>query len=60
MDILGHALWTTAAADCSRRRLGRQVHLGWAAFWGIFPTFSALLFQRWYESGGAPREPLTR
>lgn len=56
MDILGHALWTTAAAAGARRRLGCQVHLGWAAFWGIFPdVFSfaipAIVRIWWYATG---------
>src|ERR1019366_1591586 len=37
MDIIAHALWTTAAATALRQSLQRPVRLGWAAFWGVFP-----------------------
>lgn len=37
MDIVAHALWTTAAATLVRRKVNRPIHLGWAAFWGVIP-----------------------
>jgi len=56
MDIIAHALWTTAAATTARRRLHRKIHLGWAAFWGVFPdVFSfaipAVVRIWWYATG---------
>jgi len=58
MDIVAHALWTTAAATTARRRMGRPLHLGWAVFWGVFPdVFSfaipATLRIWWYVSGAS-------
>ncbi len=37
MDILAHALWTTAAGIAGRRKLKRRIHLGWLAAWGVGP-----------------------
>ena len=56
MDIIAHALWTTAAAASARRRLPQEIHLGWAAFWGIFPdlfsfTIPAVVRIWWYATG---------
>ena len=56
MDVFAHALWTTAAAKIARDKTGRQLHLGWAAFWGIFPdVFSfavpAVVRVWWYVTG---------
>lgn len=56
MDIIAHALWTTAAATTGRQRLHRRIHLGWAAFWGIFPdlfsfTIPAVVRIWWYATG---------
>jgi hypothetical protein len=56
MDVIAHALWTTAAGTTARWKLRRQIHLGWAAFWGIFPdVFSfavpAVVRVWWYASG---------
>ncbi len=56
MDILAHALWTTAAAVPARQKLNRPFSLRWAAFWGIFPdVFSfaipAVLRIWWYATG---------
>jgi len=56
MDVLAHALWTTAAASAARRKLARPTHLGWAAFWGVFPdVFSfaipAVVRIWWYATG---------
>ncbi|MBZ5584635.1 MAG: hypothetical protein LAQ30_20965 [Acidobacteriia bacterium] len=41
MDILAHALWTTAAGAAARRKLHTPVHRGWAVFWGVFPDLFA-------------------
>lgn len=56
MDVIAHALWTTAAAGAGRRKLHRRIHLGWAAFWGIFPdlfsfTIPAVVRIWWYATG---------
>ena len=56
MDIIAHALWTTAAAATGRRKLHRRIHLGWAAFWGIFPdlfsfAIPAVVRIWWYATG---------
>jgi hypothetical protein len=56
MDVLAHVLWTTAAASGARRKLARPIHLGWAAFWGVFPdVFSfaipAVVRIWWYATG---------
>jgi hypothetical protein len=56
MDIIAHALWTTAAASTARRKVSRRIQLGWAAFWGVFPdVFSfaipALVRIWWYATG---------
>jgi len=59
MDIFAHALWTVAAATVVRRKLGRPIHLGWAAFWGVFPdlvsfTIPAVL-KIWWRLTGASK-----
>lgn len=46
MDVFAHTLWTNAAARAgnkmSKKKGGRfHVHVGWAAFWGVFPDFFA-------------------
>lgn len=56
MDILAHALWTTAAAIPARRKLSRPFSVPWAAFWGVFPdvfsfTIPAILRIWWYATG---------
>lgn len=56
MDILAHALWTTAAAKLASNRTGRRLRLAWAAFWGVFPdlfSFSVPAVVRiwWYLTG---------
>ena len=56
MDIVAHALWTTAAARTARRKWHAQIHIGWALFWGIFPdVFSfaipAVVRIWWYATG---------
>jgi hypothetical protein len=58
MDIIAHALWTTAAATVVRRKLDRPIHLGWAAFWGVFPdlisfTIPAVLRVWWRLTGAS-------
>jgi hypothetical protein len=62
MDIIAHALWTTAAATVVRRKLDRPINLGWAAFWGVFPdlisfTIPAVL-RVWWRLTGASRSLL--
>ncbi|HEY1467749.1 MAG TPA: hypothetical protein VGF61_01810 [Candidatus Acidoferrum sp.] len=37
LDILSHALWTTAAGLGARKKLKRPIHLGWVALWGVLP-----------------------
>jgi len=56
MDILAHALWTTAAAIPARQKITRPLSVPWAAFWGIFPdvfsfTIPAILRIWWYATG---------
>ena len=56
MDILAHALWTTAAAVPGRQKLSRTLSFRWAVFWGIFPdlfsfTIPAILRIWWYATG---------
>jgi hypothetical protein len=56
MDFIAHALWTTAAGTTARWRMGRQIHLGWAAFWGVFPDVFSFAIPAavriwWYVSG---------
>jgi hypothetical protein len=46
MDILAHTLWTNAAArgvNGVREKKGKPkaVHVGWTAFWGVFPDLFA-------------------
>jgi hypothetical protein len=46
MDILAHTLWTNAGARGAnklREKKGKPkaVHVGWTAFWGVFPDFFA-------------------
>ena len=56
MDIVAHALWTSAAATAARRKLNRNIHLGWTACWGVFPdlvsfTIPAVLRLWWRLTG---------
>ena len=56
MDIVAHALWTTAAAIAFRRKTKRPIHLGWAAFWGLFPDVFSFAIPAavriwWYATG---------
>src|ERR1035438_4564238 len=64
MDIIAHALWTTAAATALRQSLQRPVRLGWAAFWGVFPdvvSFSIPAAMRiWWWLTGASKTLLPR
>ena len=58
MDIIAHALWTTAAAGAVRRKSNRSIPLGWAAFWGVFPdvvsfTIPAVLRIWWWLTGAS-------
>jgi hypothetical protein len=45
MDILAHTLWTTAIAREGNTVLEKKqkprIHVGWAAFWGVFPDLFA-------------------
>jgi hypothetical protein len=46
MDILAHTLWTNAGARAANKaavtkKKAFHVHVGWAAFWGVFPDFFA-------------------
>ena len=56
MDIVAHSLWTTVAGSYARRKLNRPLHLGWAAFWGVFPdlfsfTVPAVVKVWWLATG---------
>jgi hypothetical protein len=56
MDIVAHALWTTAAAIPLRQQLRRPINLGWAAFWGVFPDVFSFAIPAavriwWYATG---------
>ena len=62
MDIIAHALWTTAAATAARRKVDRSIHLGRAALWGVFPdlvsfTIPAVL-RIWWRPTGASKSLL--
>jgi hypothetical protein len=37
LDIVAHALWTTAAGVVGRNKLKQRIHLGWLATWGVAP-----------------------
>jgi hypothetical protein len=41
MDIFAHGLWATAAARGANRKIGKRIHLVWAAFFGVFPDLFA-------------------
>lgn len=46
MDILAHTLWTNAGARGVNRLRDKKgkaklMHVGWTAFWGVFPDFFA-------------------
>ena len=56
MDIIAHALWTTAAAKLARDKTRQPLRLGWAAVWGVFPdlfsfTVPAVVRIWWYVTG---------
>lgn len=56
MDIIAHALWTTAAAKLARDHTRQPLRLGWAAFWGVFPdlfsfAIPAVVRVWWYVTG---------
>jgi len=56
MDIIAHALWTTAAGKTARKRFSRPLNLGWAVFWGVFPdlfsfAIPAVVRIWWYATG---------
>jgi len=59
MDILAHALWTTALAKAVRRSSGPRLHLGWAAFWGVFPDLASFtipaVLRVWWRVTGVSR-----
>lgn len=46
MDVFAHTLWTNAAARkmnalAIQKKSPARVHVGWAAFWGVFPDLFA-------------------
>lgn len=46
MDVLAHTLWTNAGARAgnklAKKKGGKfRLHVGWTAFWGVFPDFFA-------------------
>ena len=42
MDIISHTLWSVAAYKALNNKAKRpRFHLGWAAFWGVFPDLFA-------------------
>ena len=41
MDVLAHALWSTAAGIAARRKWHWRIHLGWLAAWSVFPDLAA-------------------
>jgi uncharacterized membrane protein YvlD (DUF360 family) len=56
MDIIAHALWTTAVAKLAREKTRQPLRLGWAAFWGVFPdlfsfAIPAVVRTWWYVTG---------
>lgn len=56
MDIVAHALWTTAATIPLRHEFRRPLSLRWTAFWGIFPdlfsfAIPAIIRIWWYTTG---------
>ncbi|HLK63853.1 MAG TPA: hypothetical protein VKU19_10470 [Bryobacteraceae bacterium] len=62
MDIIAHVLWTTAAATAVRRKVDRPVHLGLAAFWGVFPDLASFTIPAtlriWWRLTGASKSLL--
>lgn len=40
MDVIAHALWTTAAGLAARPGLKQRIHLRWAAMWGVLPDIA--------------------
>jgi hypothetical protein len=40
LDVIAHALWTTAAGTVARSRLKRRIHLGWLATFGVLPDLA--------------------
>ena len=37
MDIVSHALWTTATGTSARKKLKEPIDLRWLALWGVLP-----------------------
>ena len=37
LDVLAHALWSTAGGIAARRKLHWRIHLGWLAAWSVLP-----------------------
>lgn len=37
MDVLAHALWSTAGGLAARRKFHWRIHLGWLAAWSVLP-----------------------
>ncbi|MEI9972577.1 MAG: hypothetical protein WDO73_11275 [Ignavibacteriota bacterium] len=60
LDVIAHALWTTAAGVAGRSKLKRPIHLGWLAAWGVFPdlavfTIPAAIPDRTLAHGRIPK-----
>lgn len=64
MDIISHTLWSVAAYKTLNNKAKRpRFHLGWAAFWGVFPDLFAFsvpfLWLGWnFLTGGLSRSML--
>ena len=37
LDVVAHALWSTAGGIAARRKLDPRIHLGWLAVWSVLP-----------------------
>jgi hypothetical protein len=62
LDILAHALWTTAAGIETRRKWKLPIQPGWAAAWGVLPDLVAFTVPAavriWRFATGASRSLL--
>lgn len=58
MEIVSHALWAAAAGTAAARVAAPRLHLGWLAFWAMFPDLFAFTphvgARLWARLTGAP------
>ncbi len=59
MDIIAHALCTTAAAVIVRRKSHRPIRLGWAIFFGVLPDLASFsvpaILRVWWRVTGVTK-----